>query len=387
MATTLFLQSEVDDPYKIYETMLAEHPVYWDDTNQLWAIYSYEGCITILNNSCALIPAIDHNSQAGLNEHALLLLGQFARFSNGYQHDVARLAGMLLFEKMSTISINDMADELLPGTDQSKIDWVDTICNKLPVSVILRSFEFNKADGDFISDNIEHLVKITSPVKTPEQVKTINELSKQVYDITEKHLSGTGIYQPIIDLLYEKYQLKADQALSLCVSNLVGLFIQSYDASRGLLSNSMLQILINNDPSLVNFANKEFLKKSVTETLRFDPPVHNTRRIAVDDIVLGDNLITKGSAIFLILAAANGDPQKFHNPGTYNIERSNNMAHLTFGSGGHACLAKHFSTGLAIETLSWLFEKYKNISLLDQDIAYEPMVNIRMPKSMLIAVS
>ena len=30
MTTTLFLQSEVQDPYELYETMLSENPVYWD---------------------------------------------------------------------------------------------------------------------------------------------------------------------------------------------------------------------------------------------------------------------------------------------------------------------------------------------------------------------
>ena len=30
-----------------------------------------------------------------------------------------------------------------------------------------------------------------------------------------------------------------------CISNLIGLFIQSYDAGRGILSNSLLQVLKN----------------------------------------------------------------------------------------------------------------------------------------------
>ncbi len=55
MPATLFLQSEIQDPYKLYETMLCENPVYWDDTNQLWAIYSYKSCKEILNKDSAHI--------------------------------------------------------------------------------------------------------------------------------------------------------------------------------------------------------------------------------------------------------------------------------------------------------------------------------------------
>lgn len=280
-----------------------------------------------------------------------------------------------------------MLDELLTVSNKNETDWVDAVCKKLPIIVILKSYGFGKADCDLISGQIEHLVKIPSPTKTPEQVKAINAISKRVYDIAEKHLVNASVYRPIINTLCEQHHLSTEEAVSLCVSNLVGLFIQSYDACRGLLSNSLLQILVNTDPSHTNFTDSEFLKNSVTETLRYDPPVHNTRRVATEDILLGNTLIKKGTAILIVLAAANRDTKKFDKPRLYDINRSNNMEHLTFGAGGHACLAKHFSTSLTVKTLARLFERHKNIRLIDQNITYEPAINVRLPKSILIDLS
>src|SRR5258705_3375264 len=243
MATT-FLQSEVQDPFKIYETMLSENPVYWDNENNLWAIYSYESCKAILSNSLAHIPAINPNNKDGLNEYALLMTSQFVRLSNGIQHELAREAAILLLDKTTTVAINEIVEKLLQNKEcKGEIDWVNSICKKLPAMFVLKSFGFNDKDCDFIGDRIEQLVKIMLPNKTPEQVRAVNEVSKEIYHIAEKHFLATSIYESVIKTLSEKYKTGTDKIISLCVNNLIGLsIIQGYDGNRGVLSNSLLQI-------------------------------------------------------------------------------------------------------------------------------------------------
>ena len=43
----------------------------------------------------------------------------------------------------------------------------------------------------------------------------------------------TNFYKPLVNSLSEKYKTGTDETASLFVSNLIGLFIQSYDAGRG----------------------------------------------------------------------------------------------------------------------------------------------------------
>jgi cytochrome P450 len=69
------------------------------------------------------------------------------------------------------------------------------------------------------------------------------------------------------------------------------------------------------------------------------------------------------------------------------VKRINNAEHLTFGIGGHMCLARHFSINMATEALSYLFEKYKMVNLADDDIKYEPRINVRLPKNILISLT
>jgi hypothetical protein len=59
--------------------MLSTSPVFWDEKNKLWAIYSYADCRRILTDPSAQIPALNNRN---LNEYALLISGKLARLNN-----------------------------------------------------------------------------------------------------------------------------------------------------------------------------------------------------------------------------------------------------------------------------------------------------------------
>lgn len=382
MTSTLFLQSDIENPYSNYKTMLQNNPVYWDETNKIWAIYSYEDCVSILKNAKAEIPAVNPNNEQKLNKHALEILTNLTRLSNGIQHEISKEIAILLFSKMKSVDINSIISQLIKDNlTENKIDWVNSVCKKLSVLVVLKSFGFDEKDCEFIANQIESLVKIMLPQKTEEQVKSINKISEQIFSIVEKQLFQLNFYGSLSSKISEPNSLSLDEIKTISISNVIGLFIQSFDAGRGILSNSLFHILNNK-----TFSNKTEIEKSVIETLRFDPPIHNTRRIATEDISIGESLIRKNDSILVVLASANRDPKKFENESKFDIERNNNAENLTFGIGGHMCLAKHFSIHLATEALWFLFNKFKAVRILENNIQHEPMINARLPKTIWISL-
>ncbi|MFQ6603483.1 cytochrome P450 [Flavobacterium sp. C3NV] len=382
MTSTLFLLSNVQDPYSIYKSMMDKNPIHWDDENKTWAIYSYEYCIEVLKNPNAFIPAINLNNEPQLNKHAVDILTNLTRLSNGIEHTINREIASLLFSNLQSVGINTIVSQLIKNDlIENKIDWINAVCKKLPVLVVLKSFGFTDNDCEFVLNKIETLVKIMLPNKTEEQVKLINEITEEIFSMVEKQLSRLDFYNPLLNKISESEVLSLDEIKIKTISNLIGLMIQSYDAGRGILSNSLLQIIKHK-----TFADRTTIEKSVIETLRFDPPIHNTRRIANADIALGETIIKKGEKIFIVIAAANRDSEKFENESNFDIERFNNNENLTFGIGGHQCLAKYFSINLATEVLWFLFNEYKTVTLLDNNIEYEPMINARLPKSIWILI-
>lgn len=381
--SSLFLQSEVKNPYSFYQKMIAENAVYWDETHKIWALYSYAACIEILNNTAAHIPAFPANDN--LNTYAAKIIMNLARLANGIQHEIAKETAVILFSSIKTVGINSILEELLPKeVIPDPINWVDLVCKRLPVLTVLKSFDFNKKDTLLICEKIAPLVKIMQPNKTAEDIEVINKVSQEMYCITERHLAGLPFYKAVIRKISVNYTISSEEALSMGVSNLIGLFIQSYDAGRGILSNALLQMLSKeNLPE--NETDAVRIQKIVLETLRFDPPIHNTRRVATEDIQFHKIIIKKNDPILIVLAAANRDPQQFANAMNFDIERSNNHEHLTFGTGGHMCVAKQFSVRIATEALYYLFRNF-NVVLSGNKIAYEPMINARLPKAIWISL-
>ena len=382
MTSSLFFQSDIHDPYLIYKSMLEKHPIYWDETNKIWAIYSYQYCVEILKNNKAEIPNVNPNNEQQLNEYSLKILHNLTRLSNGVQHEISKEIAVQLFSNMKSIDIGEIISSLIKrDLIDTKIDWVNSVCKKLPVLVLLKSFGFEEKDCDFISDKIESFVKIMLPHKTEEQTEIINNNSEKFYSIVEKHLSSLSFYDSLLIKTSNQFNLSKEEIISIAISNFIGLCIQSFDASRGILSNSLLQIIQHK-----TFSNRSEIEKSIMETLRFDPPIHNTRRISVEDFCIGESQIKKGDPILIILASANRDPQKFENTMNFDIERINNTENLTFGIGGHICLAKYFSVHLATEALLYLFQNYQSISLLENQIQYESLINARLPKKIWISI-
>jgi cytochrome P450 len=382
MTSSLFFQSDIHDPYLIYKSMLEKHPIYWDETNKIWAIYSYQYCVEILKNTNTQIPVVNPDNEQKLNEYALKILDNLTRLSNGIQHQVSKEIAIQLFSNMKSVDISEIVSSLIKrDLIDTKIDWVNSVCKKLPVLVLLKSFSFEENDCEFISKEIESFVKIMLPKKTADQVKAVNENSEKLYLLVEKHLSSLLSYDSLLTKISNQYNFSAEEIIPIVVSNFIGLCIQSFDAGRGILSNSLLQIMDHK-----TFSNKIEIEKSVIETLRFDPPIHNTRRIAIEDFCIGESQIKKGDSILIILASANRDSEKFKNAMNFDIERMNNNDNLTFGIGGHMCLAKYFSIHLATETIWHLFQNYKSISLLENQIQYEPLINARLPKNIWISI-
>ncbi|WP_291142516.1 cytochrome P450 [Flavobacterium sp. UBA7680] len=382
MTSALFLQSNTADPYSIYKNMLKNNSVFWDETNKIWAIYSYEDCVSILKNPKAEIPPVNPDNEQKLNKTALEILNNLTRLSNGISHEISKEIAMLLFSKMKLVDINSIISQLIQSNlVENKMDWVNSVCKKLPILVVLKSFGFEEKDCDFISNQMESLVKIMLSQKTEEQIKYINEIAPEIFSIAEKQLSSLYFYESILTKISESNSLSLSEIKTISISNLIGLFIQSFDAGRGILSNSLLQILNHK-----TFSSKTEIEKSVIETLRFDPPIHNTRRIAVEDIFISESQIKKNDSILVVLASANRDPKKFEKESNFDMERNNNAENLTFGTGRHMCLAKHFSIHLAAEALWFLFNEFKTVKILENNIQYEPMINARLPKTIWVSL-
>jgi cytochrome P450 len=85
------------------------------------------------------------------------------------------------------------------------------------------------------------------------------------------------------------------------------------------------------------FENRALIPQTIEEVLRYEPTGTSIARYVTKDVEFHGVTIPAGSAICMLVGAANRDPRKFTNPDQFDINRER-LPHLTFGYGFHACL-------------------------------------------------
>jgi cytochrome P450 len=89
-------------------------------------------------------------------------------------------------------------------------------------------------------------------------------------------------------------------------------------------------------------ADRSLVPRVIDETLRFEPTGHAVARYVMHDVDYHGTTMPAGSAVLLLVAAANRDPRRYRDPDRFDIHRDD-IQHLTFGYGLHYCLGANLA--------------------------------------------
>lgn len=173
------------------------------------------------------------------------------------------------------------------------------------------------------------------------------------------------------------------EALSMCSL----LLVAGFETTVNLISNAVLSLKrtpggwasLVADPSLASLA--------VEETLRFDPPVQRTIRVALEDTELGGHPIPRGTWVVALIGGANRDPAVFDRADEFVIDRYADRStpeHLAFSGGVHYCIGAPLATMEASIALRALAETLPGLRLLGEP-RMRRSVSVRGPASLAVA--
>jgi cytochrome P450 len=119
------------------------------------------------------------------------------------------------------------------------------------------------------------------------------------------------------------------------------------------------------DPDLQQLLRRERdrIPNFVEETLRMESPVKGDFRLSRVPTRIGDTDLPAGTTVMLVNAAANRDPRRFDDPGTFDIDRENARHHLAFGRGIHTCPGAPLARTEARVSLERLLDRTSEIRL------------------------
>jgi cytochrome P450 len=122
------------------------------------------------------------------------------------------------------------------------------------------------------------------------------------------------------------------------VSSCSLLLLAGFETTVNLIGNGV--VALQRDRPLWNALVEEpdLAPRVVEETLRFDPPVQMTSRIAGTDVEIAGRPVPGGSYVLAMLAAAGRDPDVYRTPAEFRLDRDGEPEHLAFSGGIHYCL-------------------------------------------------
>ena len=113
-----------------------------------------------------------------------------------------------------------------------------------------------------------------------------------------------------------------------------------HDTTANMIGLGTLILLQHPEQAAAVRDRPELVPGAVEELLRYISPVQFLpRRVALEDVAIGDVVIRKGDGVFAVNPAANRDPAAFAEPDKFDIHRDASH-HVAFGYGIHQCLGQ-----------------------------------------------
>ena len=254
-----------------------------------------------------------------------------------------------------------IAEQLLPATldAQALTAWV----YETPVAVVADLIGFPTHERSAIARDVREFVACLSALSTPEQLDDASAAAQRLLS----RLSDTlACLQPNSANLASHILADAQSVgwidQDAIVANLVGLLSQTYEATAGLIGNSI--VALASHPGLWDEVRSRVdgWQQLVHETSRYEPPVQNTRRFVIEPTTVLDTDLQPGAAILLVLAVANRDPSVNPAPRRFLLDRPNRCT-FTFSRGPHACPGEAIARSIAASALSTLDRRLDNAAL------------------------
>jgi cytochrome P450 len=216
-----------------------------------------------------------------------------------------------------------------------------------------------------VADWTGDFVRCITPGAAAEQLERGSEAATQLLDLFGE--------QPLTDgLLGRLMRQTGAEAKEVALANGIGFLSQAYEATAGLIGNTLLALA--HLPALRTLP----IAEVVREVARHDSPVQNTRRFLAADATIAGNALRAGDGVLVLLAAANRDPTANPDPARFDAARSAPRS-FTFGLGAHACPGEIIAVAIAAAGVERLLLRGVDPQQLAAHFSYRSSANTRIP--------
>jgi cytochrome P450 len=361
-------------PHEILDRMRAEDPVHRDDLLQRRFVTKFEDVRTILNDRSLSVdprkaPPGSYHRRLAIGDGPLASFVPTMLHLDDPEHKRTRALVSQAFTQRAIDGfrphIEAVAGELLDAlSGRQSFDLVADYASPLPMTVIAEMLGVDASDMPRFKLWQEAQTQICNLERTPQQTAELTSALFQLYAYfvqaadARRQKRGNDLISALVWAEESGTSLSESEIAITCNLLLVAGNLTTTD----LIGNGVLALLSHPEQLAKFRAEPDLAPKVVEEILRYDPPVAQSGRIALEPYTIGGTEVQAGECMTVSLLAAAHDPARHEAPHCFDIERAD-TSHFAFGGGAHYCLGAPLARAEAQIALRLLFERFPQLRL------------------------
>jgi cytochrome P450 len=366
----LFGEQSIQDPYPLYQRMLATSPVHrigdstfhavcgWDAVNDAIGRpddFSSNLTATMMFQPGGTVTPFEIDGVGGAN--------QVLATADDPAHAVHRkaLLPQLAAKRIRAAEpfVAETAAQLWHANVQGgRIEWMGAMANRLPMMIVGRIIGVPDDDTDRLVRWGYSTTQMVEGLVSKEQLDAagvaVMELGGYIAEQLER--SAADRQDNLLgDLVAAIESGVIDQQTALIM--LITLFSAGGESTASLIGSAVWILVTRPDIQQQVRRHPELLDAFLEEVLRYEPPFRGHYRHVLRDTTLGGVELGAGSRLLLLWGAANRDPSHFEAPDDFRLDRVGGKGHITFGRGAHFCVGAALARMEARIVLGALLER------------------------------
>jgi cytochrome P450 len=357
------------DPYPYYAQLRAEGGLMFHQGLNLWVASSARAVAAVLAHpDCHVRPPHEPVPKAIVGGMAGTVFGELMRMNDGERQRCPRSS---IQPGLALVDLDEVKTLIAARLITPDAEGLHNAMFRGPVCVVAALLGFSPAQGRIISALTADFVACLSPLSDQAQLAAAHSAAEQLNGYFTELLDDPHNRSTLLAGIRQRFAATSATSQTI-IANLIGLLSQTYEATAGLIGNTLLALI--RDPALPR--DSTGIDDLIAETQRFDPPVQNTRRFVAAPCEIDGVSMNTRDVILVLLASANRDPQLNDNPDVFTLDRPDRRS-FTFGAGGHHCPGQVLAMGISAATVREVLAVKLDLERLSWE--YRRSVNGRVP--------
>lgn len=370
--TTPIEAVRLPDPYAYYATLAAERPFAFDPAVGAWVASDAAAVRAVLTSSALRVRPAAEPVPAGIaGTPAGEVFGSLVRMTDGALQRRLKEVVADALGRVDTARAADLAGERTRAYLKDGRRPFEELMFAVPAQVVAALCGLDGGADAEAARLIGDFVQCIPASATPEQQRAAALAAGRLQELLgpgiERGADGTGLLAELV-----RTARRADwPETAPLLANAVGFLSQTYDATAGLIGNTLLALAREGQRPTAPDA-------FVREVVRHDAPIQNTRRFAAEPFRYGGAEVAPGEQVLVVLAAANRDPAANPDPHAFLPGRADPVV-FTFGAAAHRCPGEELATAVTCGVVGELLAAGFDPAELPAEVAYRPLANARIP--------